>query len=56
MAGENDDMVPMDLFRRQMEKESDFGKYHIVTGGDHGLFGHEEEVGKVVAEFLNANI
>ncbi|UCD09950.1 MAG: prolyl oligopeptidase family serine peptidase [Dehalococcoidales bacterium] len=56
VVGEKDDMVPMDLFRRQMGKESDFGKYHIVTGGDHGLFGHEEEIGKVVAEFFSGNI
>lgn len=56
VVGENDDMVPMDLFRRQMEKESSFGKYHIVRGGDHGLFGHEEEVGKVVGKFFAANI
>lgn len=56
VIGENDEMAPMDLFRRQMEKESDFGKYYIVTGGDHGLIGHEEEVGKVVADFFSANI
>jgi len=56
VVGENDDMVPIDLFRSQMEKESDFGHYHIIVGGDHGLFGHEEEVGKVVGEFFAANI
>ena len=56
VIGENDEMAPMDLFRRQMEKESDFGKYYIVTGGDHSLFGYEEEVGKVVADFFSVNI
>src|SRR4030042_1792299 len=56
VVGENDEMVPMDLFRRQIEKESEFGNYHIITGGDHGLFGHEKEVGEVVAEFFAANI
>ena len=56
VVGENDDMVPMDLFRKQMEKESAFGKYHVVKGGDHSLFGHEGEVGEVVAKFFAANI
>jgi len=56
VVGENDEMVPMDLFRRQMAKESTFGKYHIIPGGDHGLFGYEEEVGKVVGEFFAANM
>jgi alpha/beta superfamily hydrolase len=56
VVGENDDMVPMDLFRKQMGKESEFGRYHIVTGGDHSLFGYEEEVGEVVGEFFSVNI
>ncbi len=56
VVGENDNMVPMDLFRRRMEKESAFGNYHIIPGGDHGLFGYEEEVGEVVGEFIFANI
>jgi uncharacterized protein len=56
VVGENDDMVPMDLFRKQMGKESEFGKYHIITGGDHSLFGHEEEAGEVVGEFFSENI
>lgn len=56
VVGENDEMVSMDLFRRHMEKVSDFGKYHIVPGGDHSLFGHEEEVGEVVGEFFAENI
>jgi alpha/beta superfamily hydrolase len=56
VIGENDEMAPMDLLRRQMEKESDFGKYYIVTGGDHSLFGYEEEVGEVVADFFSVNI
>ena len=56
VIGENDEMVPIDLFHRQMAKESEFGKYHIITGGDHGLFGHEEEVGEVVGEFFAGNV
>ena len=56
VVGENDDMVPMALFRRQMEKESDFANYHIITGGDHGLFGYEEKVGEVVVDFFAGNI
>jgi len=56
VVGENDEMVPMDFFRRQMAKESTFGKYHIIPGGDHGLFGYEEEVGEVVGEFFAANM
>ena len=56
MVGENDDMVPMDLFHRQMGKESVFRKYQVIPGGDHGLFGHEEEVGEVVADFFSASI
>ena len=56
VVGEKDDMVPMDLFRRQMEKESSFANYHIVSGSDHGLFGYEEEVGEVVADFFFSSI
>jgi alpha/beta superfamily hydrolase len=56
VVGEKDEMVPMDLFYRQMGKESVFGKYQVIPGGDHGLFGHEEEVGKVVADFFAKNI
>ena len=56
VVGEKDDMVPMDLFRKRMEKESAFGKYHIITGGDHGLVGYEEEVGEVVADFFAKNM
>ena len=56
VVGENDEMVPMDLFRKQAEKESEFGKYHIITGGDHSLFGHEEEVGEVIGDFFSENI
>ena len=56
VIGENDEVVPMDLFRRQMEKESEFGKYNIITGGDHSLFGHEEEVGEVVEDFFAGNL
>ena len=56
VVGEKDEMVPMDLFRKKMEKESEFGTYHVVKGGDHSLFGHEEEVGEVVGEFFSASI
>jgi alpha/beta superfamily hydrolase len=56
VVGEKDNMVPMDLFHRQMEKESNFGTYHIIAEADHGLFGYEEEVGQVVADFFTANI
>jgi alpha/beta superfamily hydrolase len=56
VIGENDEVVPMELFRGQMEKESDFGKYRVITGGDHSLFGHEGEVGEVVAEFFSENL
>ena len=56
VIGENDEMVPTDLFRRQMAKESDCGQYHVIPGGDHSLFGYEGEVGEVVAEFFAGNI
>jgi alpha/beta superfamily hydrolase len=56
VIGENDEVVPMELFRGQMEKESDFGKYRVITGGDHSLFSHEGEVGEVVAEFFSENL
>ncbi len=52
VVGENDDMVPMDLFRKQMEKGSGPGQYRIIAGGDHTLFGYEEEVGGIVAGFF----
>lgn len=56
VIGENDEMVPIDLFLRQMEKESTFGQYLVIPGGDHGLFGYEKEVGEVVGEFFSGNI
>jgi len=51
MVGENDEMVSVDLFRRQMEASTGNGQYRILAGADHFLAGYEEEVSSIVAGF-----
>ena len=52
VVGEEDQMVSLELFRRQMEKSPDPTRYHIIRGADHFLAGYEEEVGRIVAQFF----
>ncbi len=52
VVGEADQMVSLDLFRRQMDKSRDSERYHIIPGADHFLVGYEEEVAQIVAQFF----
>jgi alpha/beta superfamily hydrolase len=52
VVGEDDQMVSLELFRKQMEKPSGTVRYHIISGADHFLGGYEEEVARIVAQFF----
>jgi len=52
IIGENDRIVSLELFRKQMENSTDPGQYRIIPGSDHFLDGYEEEVGSIVSRFF----
>ncbi len=52
IVGEEDDMTPLDYFRQQAANLPASGKYQIITGADHSLIGHEEEVARIISRFF----
>lgn len=52
VVGENDQMVPLDLFRKRMDNPPASGQYRLIPGADHFLGGFEEEVGGITDHFF----
>jgi len=52
ITGENDPLAPPAVLRRLVDRIPEPKRLHVVPGADHSLRGREQEVGKVVAEFL----
>ncbi|MBN2238987.1 MAG: alpha/beta fold hydrolase [Dehalococcoidales bacterium] len=52
VVGENDHMVPLDMFQARMDNPPGAGQYRMLPGADHFLNGFEEEVGTIFADFF----
>jgi len=52
VVGEEDDIVPVEQFRQQAESSPASMQHRIISGADHSLFGHEEEVALIVSLFF----
>jgi len=52
IVGENDQMVPLDLFRERMDNPPVSGQYRLIPGADHFLGGFEEEIDGIAVQFF----
>jgi len=52
LIGDNDQMLPIEQFRRHTVGVAHPEQYQVIEGADHSMFGYENELARRVAEFF----